>query len=365
MKKASILVITLSALMVFLAGVYPPTETGIQSSRKIDPLKHYWSDLDGFFNRQAEATLDLVEKVLLRFPPALPEPLERRMVLLMVDGVLHDVAAPRRSAVQEFFHSRMEYALEEMATTRVKEGAVIWKLYNHGFVVRTSSVTIGFDLVRGYSSREDGFPISDHHAEQIVRHCDVLFISHRHRDHADEFVARSFIDSGKPVVAPLEVWAGTPIHEQITHLKLEMHKKQPLPVQNGGRLLEVVLYPGHQGEDIPNNVPLIFSPEGLSFAQTGDQSNTDDFAWIDDVGKHHEVDLLLPNCWTTDISRMIRGFDPKLVITGHENELGHSVDHREPFWLTYDRLQESDAPFLLMTWGEAFHYRPNAPRVSE
>jgi hypothetical protein len=58
---------------------------------------------------------------------------------------------------------------------------------------------------------------------------------------------------------------------------------------------------------------------------------------------------------------MIRGFSPKLVITGHENELGHSVDHREPFWLTYDRLHESPAPFLMMTWGESFHYRRNAP----
>jgi len=360
MKKTRMLVITLSALAIFFAGAYPPTETGIQSSsRQIDPYKHYWGDLDGFYNRQAEATLDLLEKTLLRFPPALPEALERQMALLTLDGVLHDVGAPKRPAVQEFFHSRMEYALEEMGATRVEKGAVVWKLYNHGFVVRTPSVTIGFDLVRGHSAGEDGFPISDHLMEQIVRHCDVLFISHRHRDHADEFVAQNFIDLNKPVVAPDEVWAGKPIHEQITHLEREVHKKQSVSVKNGSQILEVTLYPGHQGQDIPNNVSLVFSPEGISFAQTGDQSNADDFTWIDEVGRNHNVDLLLPNCWTTDISRMIRGFDPKLVITGHENELGHSVDHREPFWLTYDRLQDANAPFLLMTWGESFHYRPN------
>jgi L-ascorbate metabolism protein UlaG (beta-lactamase superfamily) len=365
MKNSRVFISAFLAFQGFSGGVYSQTESGIESSRRIDPLKNYWGDLDGFFNRQAEATLALVEEALVRFPPVLPEPLERRMVLLMIDAVLHDVAAPSRQVVQEFFHSRMEGALQTMARTQVKEGAVIWKLYDHGFVIRTPKVTLAFDLVRGYSSREKGFPISDHLIENIVRQCDVLFVSHRHQDHADQFVAQSFIDQGKPVVAPLEVWAGEPIHERITHLKRESHKKQPLSIQNGEQLLDVVLYPGHQGEDIFNNVTLVFTPDGMSFVQTGDQSNSNDFEWIDEVSKHYHVDLLLPNCWTTDISRMIRGFDPELVIPGHENELGHSVDHREPYWLTYDRLQETDTVFLLMTWGEAFHYRPTALQMSK
>ena len=107
-----------------------------------------------------------------------------------------------------------------------------------------------------------------------------------------------------------------------------------------------------------NNVTLVRSPEGLIFCHTGDQSNEDDFSWIDKVGDQYEVDVLIPNCWTTDISRAARGFDPELIITGHENELGHSIDHREPFWLTYDRLSRTSYPFLVMTWGESYHYLP-------
>jgi hypothetical protein len=52
------------------------------------------------------------------------------------------------------------------------------------------------------------------------------------------------------------------------------------------------------------------------------------------------------------------------VVPGHENELGHVVLHREPYWLTVDRL----SPFgpvnsVIMTWGEKFHYErgPQAP----
>ena len=62
---------------------------------------------------------------------------------------------------------------------------------------------------------------------------------------------------------------------------------------------------------------------------------------------------------------------PELVITGHENEMGHAIDHREPYWLTYQRKVGSDrfggsrligydVPLLVMTWGEAYHYRPPA-----
>ena len=96
----------------------------------------------------------------------------------------------------------------------------------------------------------------------------------------------------------------------------------------------------------------------MSFSQTGDQSNDGDFAWIDEVGAKHHVDVLMPNCWTNDIVRMVRGFDPELVMTGHENEMGHTIDHREPYWLTYQRLRRSTHPMVLMTWGESFHYMP-------
>jgi hypothetical protein len=59
-----------------------------------------------------------------------------------------------------------------------------------------------------------------------------------------------------------------------------------------------------------------------------------------------------------DVLRLIRGAQPALVLTGHENELGHTIDHREPNWLTYERFAGSAAPFVVMTWGEFYHYRP-------
>ena len=270
--------------------------------------------------------------------------------------------------MRDYFHRRIQRAAGEIENTSVSQGAVIWKLYNHCFVVRTATVTVAFDLTRARLWRSEGFELPDDLVARIVEQCDVLFISHRHGDHADEWVAQTFLDQGKPVVAPPEVWEDKPIHQQITHLEREAHALQSLPIHNGQGELQVVVYPGHQGDDIQNNVSLVFTPEGISFAQTGDQANDSDFDWIDQVSAHHQADVLLPNCWTTDIVRAVCGFDPELVITGHENEMGHTIDHREPYWLTYQRKTGSDRfggsrlvgydkPLLVMTWGESYHYR--------
>ena len=320
-----------------------------------------------FLDNQAEALLSQANEVFSDYPPDWPEPAARRSALLLLDGVLHDVYAPQRSPVQSFFKTRMRKAVEEIEQTEIATGARIWKLYDHGFVIRTKTVTIGFDLIRGESARAEGFPVSEDIMDRLIKQCDVLFISHYHGDHAEEWVAQSFIDQGKPVVAPPGVWKDKSINKSITHLERVPHTLQTLPVQGGKQKLKVVVYPGHQGENIENNVSLVITPEGLSFSHMGDQSNSDDFEWIDEVGNNHDVDVLLPNCWTTDIVRVASGFNPTLIITGHENEMGHTIDHREPYWLTYQRREGSDrfggtrgigydTPLILMTWGESYLY---------
>ena len=321
-----------------------------------------------FMDNQAEALLSQASEVFSDHPPDWPEPAARRSALLLLDGVLHDVYAPDRLPVQLFFKTQMKKAIVEIEQTEITEGARIWKLYDHGFVIRTKTVSIGFDLIRGKSARAEGFPISEDLMDRLIEQCDVLFISHYHGDHAEEWVAQSFIDKGKPVVAPPRVWENKAIHKSITHLERVTHTVQTLPIQGGKQNLEVIIYPGHQGERIENNVALVKTPEGLTFSHMGDQSNSNDFEWIDEAGNNNVVDVLMPNCWTTDIVRVVLGFNPALVITGHENELGHTIDHREPYWLTYQRRKGSDrfggssevgydTPLILMTWGESYHYK--------
>ncbi len=338
-----------------------------QNENTIDPcLDKKGND---YMNRQTTAFITEIKKTITDLPPQYPLPRERYLGLLLIDAVLHDVHAAERPAVQEFYHAQIMKVVDEIETTTVEEGAKIWQLYNHGFIVRTKSITIAFDMVTGESAQSDGFTLSSEVMQRLIDQCDALFISHRHRDHKDIRVAQQFLKQHKPVVAPPQVWGGQQIHDKITHLKREAHTIQKLPLKNKGISIDVVIYPGHQMSSHENNVSLIISPEGISFAQMGDQINEGDFMidydWIDKVAEHHEVDILMPPCWTNEIHRIVKGFNPKLVIPGHENELGHTVDDRVPFWddseyleLTYPELKASDYPLVLMTWGESFHYRP-------
>jgi len=356
----------IAGLLIFITIAGRAQNNKESSSVLIDTTLNEIQNL--FMDNQAEALLSQASEVFSDFPPAWPEPAARRSALMLLDGVLHDVYAPQRLPVQEFFKTQMRNAIEEIEQCEIGSGARIWKLYDHGFVVRTRTVTMGFDLIRGQSAGTEGFPIGKDDMDRLIKQCDVLFISHYHGDHAEEWVAQSFIDQGKPVVAPSQVWKSKSIHSSITHLERVAHTEQTLPIQGGKQKLEVIVYPGHQGERIENNVVLVKTPEGLSFSHMGDQSNSDDFKWIDKVADNHVVDVLLPNCWTTDIVRVAAGYNPALIITGHENELGHTIDHREPYWLTYQRRKGSDrfggssevgydTPLILMTWGESYHYK--------
>lgn len=328
-------------------------------------------DLDkksnAFIDRQDETFLKEISKTLALHPPQYPIAKERKPALYLLDAVLHDKYAEYRLPVQQFYHNRIEQALIEIETDIITEGAKIWKLYNMGFIVKTKSVTLAFDLVHANVENSNGFKLPEYLMKRLISQCDVLFISHWHGDHKDKKVAQEFIDSGKPVIAAEQAWKGEPIFDQITHLKRDANILQSLPIKNGEIDLKLVIYPGHQMGKTLNNVPLIFTPEGISVSHMGDQINEGDFMidyeWIDSVAENYDVDILLPPCWTNELYRIVKGFNPKLVIPGHENELGHTVDDRVPFWgddtyleLTNSELYKSDYPTIQMTWGESYHY---------
>ncbi|MDZ4802820.1 MAG: hypothetical protein SGI92_32060 [Bryobacteraceae bacterium] len=301
-----------------------------------------------------ERSFGWVDDMLRRFPPSLPEHPVRRAALIRLDDILHIGSAPQKPVVQSYFKRRMEAAIAEIEATRVTRGARIWKLYNHGFLVRTPTVSWTYDIVPG-PPRIDGFRISPEQVVRLAAQSDATFISHLHNDHANEEVAAAFLERGKPAVAPEGLWKeNAAFATKLTYPKRSTTELTKLPVQKGAQVLEVVAYPGHQGASILNNVHLVRSPERFTTMQTGDQSNVGDFEWLAQVGAQHKIDVLLPNCWTTDIQRLARGTNPRLILTGHENEMAHTVPHREDYTQTWQHLHGSGYPLLLLTWGESY-----------
>jgi len=276
------------------------------------------------------------------------------------DNVVYHIfrASPfsERLPVQKFLLQRIENVAHEIGHTVVEKGVMIWKLYNHGFVVRTNSVTIAFDMIRP-STRFENF-VSDTKTEigHIIRECDALFVSHWHDDHADPWVAQAFIDQGKPVVSPPDVWREEPFYEKVNHLARDGNKVHILPIQKGKQELKVVIYPGHQG-DYLNNIPVVYTPDGFCLSHNGDQNYgnmAQDTIWLFNIKDHHRINVLMYNSYMS--SDWISGFNPELVITGHENELGHGIHSRHPYWEMHQRLKSVPYSFVVMAWGEKYHY---------
>jgi len=312
------------------------------------------------------ATLTEVERVLRANRPAWPETGPRKLALLALDEVLHymDPDAKESPAVKGFYCVRLDLAASEMDRTRVAKGMVIWKLYNHGFAVRTPSVTVAFDLTRGWL--RDGGPAGAlDPLRRVVAQCDALFLSHDHGDHVDPLVIHAFLDHGKPVIAPEGLMA---TEKRILRLTRDPKLRHRVDLATG-RALEVVVLPGWQGRTLCN-VPLVWTPEGFSLAHTGDldqkSGNTpapeDMWAWIDTVKDHWQLDVLMVNIWADDLLRVIRGFGAALVLTGHENELQHGLEQRKPHCQAFERLGDFPGPWMTMAWGESFWYQPARKR---
>ena len=307
----------------------------------------FWGKSEAYLHKQAFQMFGLIDEALTENPPVVGAPMVRKLALYNLDAMLHETKYDNTEPFYNFVDSRMQKLLAELDKP-VKKGLKIFKVYNDGFIARTQSATIAFDVVRGAIQGKE--IVSEEYIKQIVDHCDILFLTHNHGDHADRLVANLFIEAGKPVIAPTNIW---PDDKSIQHLRSDEVIEQEIALNNGKKL-QVKILPGHQS-DMMNNIYVVTTEDKKTIVQTGDQYNKEDMNWL--VNIHQEIprpDALLVNCWTHRMNDLVEGFAPKCVITGHENEMGHTIDHREAFWLTFQKMEEIKRDYVVMGWGEWF-----------
>lgn len=318
-----------------------------------DYKNNYWSNQVGYIEAQSRYSLELANKLLIKSPPTAGQTIDRDAALTLIDQVEHLPDAPKILALQNWYHQRIKSMLMKLKTTpQPKSGAIVYKLYNHGFIVRTAKATYALDFYPG--PRGDGFALDDSLTVELVKVCDVYFVSHWHPDHADEFVAKTFISQGKAVVTPDSVWFGKDFYNKVLRPARDTKKINSIKLKNG-KSIQFAVLPGHQGKVLNNNY-VVKDSESLTFAQTGDQDNTDDFSWIDSIHDNFKIDIFFPNVWSPEIHRMLKGYDPNVVIPGHNNELGHTSDHREAYWLNNLRAEDFKNKFINLTWGEVYEF---------
>ena len=311
----------------------------------------FWGKEDAYLLKQASHMFNLVDEALTENPPVVGAPMARKLALYNLDAMLHEVKYDNTEPFCNFIDSRIGKVIEDMKSP-VKRGVKIYKIYNDGFVVRTKSANIAFDVVRGACKGQQ--LLSDEQVDAIVDKCDVLFLSHNHGDHVDKYVVNRFIEAGKPVVAASEI---LPNLDGVTHYRSESEILDKEVKLKSGEELQVKIFPGHQSP-MMCNIYVVTTPDKYTVAHTGDQYDKNDMEWIAEIKeKAPKIDALMINCWSYQIGDAIKGFDPRYVLSGHENEMGHTIDHREAFWLTFQKLEPVQHDYVVMSWGEWFSFK--------
>ena len=308
---------------------------------------HYWNDSEAYLQNQASFIYEEAYKVLAAYPPGTILHSERRLALASLDALMHDTRLDNGPAFMAYMNKIYNDIAINLRNNKPTGREIrIFRLYDHGFILQTPSVTIAIDMIRG--GRADNPFVNESLIQSIVEQCDILFITHTHGDHADPVVARMFGEQHKQVIVPEDFWKNPDIPLHV--VRGNEIVRETIVLQGKNISLPVQVYPGKQG-NILNNVYIITLPEGQTIMHTGDQDFVEDLAAKTGIGK---IDILFVQCWMLPMEQFVAGVNPALIITGHENEMLHTIDHRESYWLTFRRISDVKAPYIIMAWGESY-----------
>ncbi len=302
-------------------------------------------------------TLEWVDRSLKACPPSAQENREiRKAIQMILDYPLHvprshlpvssDYGPEWAEATGRHFQRVVAPAIEQIGSTRTDRGLDIWKIYNMGFVVRSKNHCVGFDIIPGMV--KEPYALSNEQMKVLTDRMEILFISHAHMDHLDYRFVRRMLDAGKKVVLPAAV-ARDLNHGSVIRLYDDYQKPHEISGMN------VYCWPGWQSRPVAMGVYAV-NMDGHWVAHNGDNLRREIYA---EIPKRCAVDVLLGNCWS-GFGVLAEATRPKLMITGHENELGHKTGGRRGFGETYHNLDLMTVKVetRIIDWGECLHWEP-------
>ena len=336
----------------------------------------------------------------------------RRLALETIDYPLHvDNYGPRivpaemtafNDMVIRYAREAKDRVLREVREAQVPEGELwIWRIYNMAFVLKGPRHTVAIDftnrpelIAKPYSELLKDFNSAiksgkgpktlDFHAgapqvwsetdwQAFADVVDIAFVTHPHGDHTSEPFLREMMHLKKPLVLPGDIlcraqvggkpqvnWV--PFTTRETCHKLTLDHSEPIDI--GG--ISIRNFLGNQGKGVPCNVYLL-EIDGVRIVDNGDNYARDKEKMLENAPP---ADVIIASTWN-QVNHILgcvqkaEGFNPQTAafLPAHENELGHSVNHRESYHEMYtdpNRLGNSVFPLertFPLGWGECFKFR--------
>jgi len=281
----------------------------------------------------------------------------------------------------DYYLRRMNKALDEAANTRVTSGAVIWKLYSSGVLIKTPDGVFAIDVVEGpFAAASTKMPETQpgytfYWTEQMrakfASLVDVLFVTHGHFDHVCYSLIIQMAQAGKTVIVPEQIkkqWYETkPFADRIKVVQPDTDQAvagftfrtfdgvQYMSTDENGKFISTK-------SDAQNNVYLIRDSRGTTFLHNGDNRGASWEDWFDKA---------LADGWKPDIWFWIPHDSPQIYtqlekkadfiyIPVHEYELAHKPDSNIHYLMDYyemmGRQRFLNNRCVLMSWGERFSF---------
>lgn len=332
----------------------------------------------------------------------------RRLALEVIDFPLHvdnynsSVTGEEMKAFNDmvigYSRGARDRVLREVKSAKVPEGELwIWRIYNMAFVLKGPRHTVAIDftprptliakpyaeLIKDFNAvyksgtgpktfdAQLGAPKvwSDDDWKAFAEVVDLAVLTHPHGDHTSEPFLREMMRRGKPIVLPGDVMAaaaGDPTKRQPfttgpTCIKLTEDHAEPVEVAG----IRIRNFRGYQ-DSVPCNVYLL-DIDGVRVADNGDNYDRGKEKCLSEAPP---ADVIIASTWNSvhhilDCVQKAPGFDVEhsVFIPAHENELGHSVNHRESYLEMYtdpNRLGNLNFPLTRtfpLGWGEKLVYR--------
>lgn len=314
--------------------------------------------LDGFLKVQMGKAEDFpyqwihdthafVDEMLLEYPAEISSggqcSYERRSLLLLRDYPMHaDNRSPEASqglkdayvsSVSSLYKAAEQDALEWLRSDKRSRKLDVFKVYNMGYLFRSSGKVVGFDIQWSGNKEE---------MKDFAAMVDAFFVTHPHRDHYTKELLHVLLEAGKDVILPCDL---VPEYTGKNKIIISGDVDQPMnagPVTFTSRM-------GNQGVKVPCNVYLV-SVGKWNIAHNGDNGVPECESFLGES----RVDVLVSACWNgvkdtmNHIKRNPEGTEC-IYFSSHENEWRHTVDHRESYEELFrrtDRLGDPDYDYL-------------------
>ena len=378
--------LTVAAPLVALALNWPCRTTAVV---KGDCIRFARENGFGAFADRIEAetnatdwideTVRFCEKELAKTEGAGHADAARRRALMLLDYPLHvdnrtavapkDEAAAHERAVTAYLRRTTDRVLREAKAAKVEEGTLrAWLVYNMAFVLKGPHKTVLIDLTTNpfYGELK---PWTDADWQAFAELGDLLVITHPHGDHTSFPLMRRMRALGKTLVLPCKMRDRTTGENYAAGDKvviLDRDHAEPLSIDG----VKFWNFMGNQGKGVPCNTYLI-EIDGVRVVDNGDNS-LKEREW--NLVKCPPADIIISSTWSrvTNIVAACKatpGFkkDRAVFLPSHENELMHTVDHRESYREMYEDKRRLGCPgfewphIKPLAWGESLTF----PSVSQ